>query len=222
MKSQMRAAAVVLFLAVAVPTLGGCSSLAPVQSPRTELFAPYPIEQVEQSILLALTRKGWTVLERAPGAITAQITRSGLLARVSIRYNTAGWVIDRLDTSPQFKYRPQEGTAGYIHGRYNQWVVTLDREINSTLTTTYGFPTVQRVPAQPGTPATATPPAATGTVPAQPAPAGTGPAPAAGGAPAQPVPGAQPAPAATAPAQPAAPATAPAQPAPVPHAPGTQ
>ena len=83
------------------------------------------------------------VIGKAPGEITAEISRQGLTARILIRFNQAGWVIDRVETSEGFHYRPEPPPTGSIHRRYNLWVETLDGEIRSALTRTLQTPAAE-------------------------------------------------------------------------------
>jgi len=184
---------ILFIVASALAASAGCGGgLSLVVAPRTDVGAAYQAEQIEQAIITGLARKGWMVIAKEPGQITAEISRQRLTAKVLVRFNEAGWVIDRLETSEGFKFRPDPAPTGSIHRRYNLWVESLDAEIRAALTRTLQTPVAPPAAQEAPPPTTeaaapATPPTAGSTAPADPSGA---PAPAA-------APAAAPAPAAT-------------------------
>lgn len=86
--------------------------------------------KVERAIKKGAARKGWMTKRVKTGLLEARNNVRGRhLVVVNINYNTKGYKITYKD-SQNMKYNPETQT---IHGNYNKWVASLERNINYEL-----------------------------------------------------------------------------------------
>jgi hypothetical protein len=139
-------------------------------------------DEVRQILVRAATLRKWTVEREEPRVIFARIVYGAHEAVVRLDYNSAGYSISYVDSSPGLRY---DGVT--IHRRYNQWVRLLDDSIQKEFGIYEKLPTAGGSapppppaevlqPAPPVDPAPAQGPA-TGLAPAAPAPVEPTPAP---------------------------------------------
>jgi hypothetical protein len=168
--------------------------------------------EVRQILVRAATLRRWTVEREEPGVIFARIVSGQHEAVVRMDYNSAGYSVSYVDSSPSLRY---DGVT--IHRRYNHWVRLLDDAIQKEFGVYEKLPTAGG--SQPPPPVLEPAPPPVEAAPEAPAGPATGlapaaPAPAPAAAPLTPAPEAAPAPAAHEPAvaAPAPDAPAPAKP----------
>jgi hypothetical protein len=166
----------------------GGSAAVPVYQVSGQRLSPWngralAEDEVRQILVRAATLRHWTVEREEPRVIFARIVSGPHEAVVRLDYNSAGYSISYVDSSPGLRY---DGVT--IHRRYNHWVRLLDDSIQKEFGIYEKLPTaggsappppaevLQPAPA-PVEPAPAPGPA-TGLAPAAPAPVEAVPAPA--------------------------------------------
>ncbi len=124
-----------------VGSLGGLActpTLAPVYAPASPAGlapagTPFTAQQVEQATAQGAMAKGWTVVERSPGVVVAEISSGPHRARVRILSDQSGWRIVHEQSSPGLRYGHDDRHGDIIHRRYNHWVHMLDESIRHEL-----------------------------------------------------------------------------------------
>ena len=105
---------------------------APVYTPQnavsTATGAPLSVDSVRQAIVQGCLAKGWAIDQQASGIVRASVYAGGHSATVQIHYNSTGYVIQHVQSSPGLKF-----DGHYIHRRYNHWVRLLDESIKRQL-----------------------------------------------------------------------------------------
>lgn len=110
--------------------IAGCRSAPKVQDiPRTMITSGKTVEEVEQIIERTVKARGWAISDKKPGEMTATIRARQHSATVLIKYDKDGYTINYVD-SANLNYDKSDNT---IHGKYNRWVRTLDKDIRSQL-----------------------------------------------------------------------------------------
>ncbi|WP_394173835.1 putative periplasmic lipoprotein [Thalassotalea litorea] len=120
-----------LYLIILVTlTLAGCAKTQPVYNV-SEHAVPANVEssKVQDSIIDALKYKRWTIEEKKPGEVVANIYVRSHQARIRITYDTQNYNIEYVDSS-NLKYSEQKNT---IHRNYNKWIQLLEQEIDTRL-----------------------------------------------------------------------------------------
>ena len=86
---------------------------------------------VEKAIIGSGVRRGWTVIERQPGAVTLRYSPRGFSVTVKVSYDAKG-VNVRYADSYDMEYGNQGGHA-VIHPNYNRWVNNLAHDIEGEM-----------------------------------------------------------------------------------------
>jgi hypothetical protein len=84
-------------------------------------------DQVRNAIVGAGSGLGWVMTPISPGLVSGRFIKEDHVAVVDIRYTEKIYSIAYKD-STNLKYK-----KGNIHKAYNEWVATLDRDIQSAL-----------------------------------------------------------------------------------------
>jgi hypothetical protein len=103
------------------------------------LYKPGPIavpaqvnsKKVDQIVKQKLDQRGWYIEKAQPGKVIARIQRGEAMAKIQVKYDKNNVTISYLD-SQNFHYR-KEGDNEFIHGRYNSWILNIERDINNEL-----------------------------------------------------------------------------------------
>ena len=141
----MKKSASIILAAGLAASLAACSIrekplLTVVDAP----IATAPDEaSIAQTIEAKLTARGWDILDKAPGKITAKYSKGnpkedepGHSATIAVLYDADSYSIEYVD-SENLDY---DADKGDIHRIYNRWVHNLDTD----LATAFGVtPTVQ-------------------------------------------------------------------------------
>lgn len=120
-------------LALAALALGACTSAQVLNIRDAPIGARAQGQDPGPAIELALTRRGWEISERRPGAVDAFINVRSHHAEITVSYDADSFSID---------YRDSQGleySDGHIHRNYNRWISRLDNNIRTSL----GSPAVQ-------------------------------------------------------------------------------
>lgn len=130
----MKQIGAVILLLVTVSALSACDKRVPVENVTAAPLgasADATLEQVTAMIEQTCFRRGWEVLEKQPGRMTAMLSVSGGKHRVTanIAYDTKSFSISYVD-SQNMNYRTTAGT-GQIHPKYNIWVNQLRQDIEA-------------------------------------------------------------------------------------------
>jgi hypothetical protein len=108
-----------LSIAVVILALASCAYPHPIPPPRTVLApAGASSEELRWAVEGALATRSWTVVDRAPGSITAFVFSRGTQERADVKINYRPGVIEIQCTKQQAA--PQ---------RYDRWVQLLATEI---------------------------------------------------------------------------------------------
>jgi hypothetical protein len=131
---------IMLAMAAAVGSTACAPNLAPVYAPAeaagvTAEGTPYTSQQVEEAAAVGAQSKGWTIVQRAPGVVVAEISAGGHQARVRILCSAEGWRILHEQSSPGLQFGHDDEHGDVIHRRYNHWVRLLDESIRRALAT---------------------------------------------------------------------------------------
>ena len=108
-------------------------SLAPVLNLDNEILPaklgsePYTQEEVQNAILRACNRRGWSAQVQDDGAILASIMVRTHRAKIEIRHTNSTISISYVDSEGLEYSRDQ------IHSNYNRWVANLYRTIQREL-----------------------------------------------------------------------------------------
>lgn len=132
--------AIMLAVAAAVSSTACAPNLAPVYAPSevagvSVVGTPYTSQQVEEAAAVGAQSKGWTIVQRAPGVVIAEISAGGHQARVRIVCSAEGWRILHEQSSPGLQFGHDNEHGDVIHRRYNHWVRLLDEAIRRALAT---------------------------------------------------------------------------------------
>ena len=84
-------------------------------------------DQIRNAIVTAGNGLGWVMTPISPGLISGRFVKEDHVAVVDIKYSEKTYSIAYKDSS-NLKYK-----KGSIHRAYNEWVATLDRDIQSAL-----------------------------------------------------------------------------------------
>jgi hypothetical protein len=152
----------VLALALCVAGFAGSLScrqpVAPVHQVSGVRLSPWNgrvlgADEVRQIIVRAATLRGWLLENEQPGVVFCKMVSGSHEAVVRVDYNSAGYSISYVDSSPGLQY---DGLN--IHRRYNHWVDALDDAIRKEFAVVERLPTAggEGVPVAP----TVTPPPA--------------------------------------------------------------
>lgn len=104
------------------------------------MYQPEPVKvwngmnqrQVGDTIIQALTKRGWQVVSRTNGRITAKINRSRHEARIEVRYSRRQAKVSYL-TSRELNYHVDETGQPRIHARYNKWIENIEKDLARAL-----------------------------------------------------------------------------------------
>ena len=124
------------FIAVAwyAALLAGCGhkGVPMTRSVPVALAAPPAnVAAIEQAIETALSRRHWSVKEKAPGKYTAHLDERSHGATVAIVYDATNVRIDYVDSTDLAYENTSDGEL--IHRSYNNWVKNLANDIKINL-----------------------------------------------------------------------------------------
>jgi hypothetical protein len=114
-------------LALGALALGGCTSARVLNIQDAPIGASAQGQDAGPAIELALTRRGWQVTDRRPGAVDAAIDVRQHHAEITVSYDADSFSIDYRDS------RGLEYRNGSIHRNYNRWISRLDNNIRTSL-----------------------------------------------------------------------------------------
>jgi hypothetical protein len=120
-----------LIICAALLATAACStSKPPLAIDQSPIVATHSVSEVESAILASLDGRGWKVVEKAPGKITAHIdVRAKHTATIAVTYSATSFSVNYVD-SAGLDYDAKTGT---IHRNYNRWVANLRNDINLRL-----------------------------------------------------------------------------------------
>jgi len=111
----------------------GCAVTRPVLNiTDTPIMASKPnptVDEVSKAIMRAGTRAGWQMKPTRPGHMVGTLYIRTHIAVVDVNYSANSYSITYKD-STNVNY---DGTN--IHNRYNDWIMTLDKNIRAELST---------------------------------------------------------------------------------------
>ena len=120
------AASFALFAGVLPASFDVAHALPVIENVENEaLPAGATFEQVEQSVLTALTSRGWQIVSRSEGAVEAQYARRDFSVNIRVSYTASTFSVIYLD-SVGLRYDPEDQT---IHRNYNRWISNLRVDI---------------------------------------------------------------------------------------------
>lgn len=124
----------IIIMIIVVFTLTSCARTQPIYNVEEQaIVASVSSEQVEESIIAALTHKGWKIIEQSPGKINAFIdVRGKHNAEIQIAYTTSNFSINYVN-SGNLKYGTNRKKQTVIHRNYNKWITLLNNEIRMNL-----------------------------------------------------------------------------------------
>ena len=123
-----------LVLGAALSAAAGCgANMAPILNINHAPVVGTPpgvdgTAYVHDAIVRAVTSRGWSVAQDAPGMVVATIRKETLFATVEIPYTATDFSIIHRESAPEFKYDGQR-----IHKHYNHWVDRLRASITAEL-----------------------------------------------------------------------------------------
>ena len=103
--------------------LVGCRSVV-MAEPQSQ-FDGATEAQIRQAIITSLRERKWVMQSEEPGVIHAQYVKGPHIVNIVVKYRNNAW-----------KILPAKGSTlvnadGKVHPKYNQWVQTLNRDINA-------------------------------------------------------------------------------------------
>ena len=131
----------IVLVIVAVTMLDACQRIRPIYEVHSQVIpatdTSLTLSQVEARIIKAGASLGWLMKPVKPGLLRGTIRRGKHSAVVRIEYDTDTYSIlydasHRLYEGIALEGEPYEGRR-VIHRRYNQYVKTLNRQIESFL-----------------------------------------------------------------------------------------
>ena len=84
--------------------------------------------KMKKIILTALMKRGWAVTDEAAGKINARYVKGPNVAAVVISFNDKSYTID-MDKAATTMIKED----GKVHRKYNQWVHTIDSDIQTLI-----------------------------------------------------------------------------------------
>ena len=117
---------------VAIATLAGCQTAAPIQNVSSVTISaqankPLSQDEVRAAILRAGAGLGWIMKDAGPGKLHGVLILRTHTAEVDIPYSASSYAITYSSS-----INMQEG-GGKIHRNYNGWIQNLNRGINAQL-----------------------------------------------------------------------------------------
>jgi hypothetical protein len=119
----------IILVLFSVFLLAACKSTAIYNVEQAQVPAGLSFKQVEKTIIKALIQKGWKVQANANGVILADIIVRTHTAKIEIMFDASNYSIRYID-STNLKYNAKKNT---IHKNYNNWIIYIDRLIQSGL-----------------------------------------------------------------------------------------
>ncbi len=120
----------ILLIALSLFVLAACKSTPVYNVESSAVPAGLSAKVVEKSIVKALIAKGWSVKANKDGRILADIlVRNKHSATIEISFNDKEYSINYVD-STNLKYNATKNT---IHKNYNNWIIYIDRLIQTSL-----------------------------------------------------------------------------------------
>jgi len=119
----------ILFVLLSVFILAACKTTPVYNIEQSQVPAGITAKQVEKNIVKALIQKGWQVKANADGVILAEILVRTHTARIEISFDASQYSINYVD-STNLKY---DGKKNTIHKNYNNWIIYIDRLIQTGL-----------------------------------------------------------------------------------------
>ena len=86
-------------------------------------------KQIESGIVTSLIAKGWKVKEQKEGRVVGELMLRAHRAVINIDYTASNFSINYV-ASENLKYNAEKNT---IHRNYNNWIIGLERVIQSNL-----------------------------------------------------------------------------------------
>lgn len=111
---------IVVLAVVLAATVAGCASvMQPIENRPLKPPAGATVEQVGESIFLAVRHRKWAARKIAPGHIEAQYTKWRHKVVVDVIFDTKKFSV-RYKDSENMRF-----TGRTIHNRYNEWTAKL-------------------------------------------------------------------------------------------------
>lgn len=106
--------------------MGGCSSvIVPIENRPLAPPRPVTLEELGNTITLAIRHRKWDARKVAPGHIEATYVKFRHVVVVDVIFDTKSFSI-RYKDSKNMRF-----TGSTIHGRYNEWTEKLARLISA-------------------------------------------------------------------------------------------
>jgi len=119
----------IFFVLLSALFLAACNSTPVYNVEDSNVPVGLTAKQVEKNIVKALVQKGWQVKANANGIILAEIMVRSHTAKIEISFDANRYSINYVD-SANLKYDAQNNT---IHKNYNNWVIYIERLIQTGL-----------------------------------------------------------------------------------------
>ncbi|RHW75783.1 membrane lipoprotein lipid attachment site-containing protein [Colwellia sp. RSH04] len=119
----------IILVVIAVFILSACKTTPVYNVDNSNVPEGITAKQVEKNIVKALNQKGWKITDKSKDAIIAEINVRSHFAKIKISFDEKQYAIDYVD-STNLKYNAQKNT---IHKNYNNWIIYIDRLIQSGL-----------------------------------------------------------------------------------------
>lgn len=84
--------------------------------------------QMRKIIQTALNKRGWTIIDEQPGVTRAKFVKNSGTAAIFVKYDDKTYTID-IDPAGTTLLKDD----GKVHRKYNQWVQTLDKDIQTLI-----------------------------------------------------------------------------------------
>ncbi|MBQ4774074.1 hypothetical protein [Pectobacterium versatile] len=113
---------------VSVLILTGCAErTVPVANVTQSITGQHTTEQVKNAIIEAGQKRKWAMTQAYVGAIDGRLVQRSHVANVRITYSQTSYSISYVGSENLL------AGGGKIHRNYNNWIKTLDHEIQLTL-----------------------------------------------------------------------------------------
>lgn len=124
----------IALLGVLAVTVAGCAREQPVYNVDNHqvpvVAQNLPMRQIENTIILAGTDRGWTFTPAGPGHLVGHLDRDHHTADVDLMYSPVAYSIHYVSSSNLLA--SADGTQ--IHRNYNKWIHLLEDDIDQELT----------------------------------------------------------------------------------------